>query len=85
MPTVLFIHGWRFFFYSNERNEPIHVHCKKAEKEAKFWLRVDEFEIVMALSYNMNSKDIRTVRQIIFQNFDLIVKEWNTFKKAQSL
>jgi hypothetical protein len=33
MPTVLYIMGWRFFFYADEGNEPIHIHCKKAEKE----------------------------------------------------
>jgi len=83
MPTVLLIHGWRFFFYSNERSEPIHIHCKKAEKECKFWIRPIEFEIEMAFAYNLNTKDIRTVRQIIFQNFDHIVKEWRIFKKDQ--
>ncbi|MCG6536745.1 MAG: DUF4160 domain-containing protein, partial [Syntrophales bacterium LBB04] len=29
MPTILLIMGWRLFFYANERNEPIHVHCRK--------------------------------------------------------
>jgi len=33
MPTILLIDGWRFFFYSNERNEPIHIRCQKGEKE----------------------------------------------------
>jgi len=28
MPTILFIQGWRLFFYSNERNEPVHVHVR---------------------------------------------------------
>ncbi|WP_337287832.1 DUF4160 domain-containing protein [Candidatus Methylomirabilis sp.] len=23
--------GWRFFFYANERNKPIHVHCRKGD------------------------------------------------------
>ena len=26
MPTILRKNGFRFFFYSNERNEPPHVH-----------------------------------------------------------
>jgi hypothetical protein len=29
MPTVLFILGWRFHFYANENNEPIHIHAEK--------------------------------------------------------
>jgi len=38
MPTILMILGWRFFFYANERNEPIHIHCRKGSAEAKFGL-----------------------------------------------
>ena len=55
MPTILLIFGWRFYFYSNENNEPIHIHVEKAEMEAKFWLDEDLFEISEAFSYNMNS------------------------------
>ncbi len=36
MPTVLRVDGFRFFFYSNEGNEPAHIHVQKAEKYAKF-------------------------------------------------
>ena len=38
MPTVLFINGIRFFFYSNENDEPIHIHVKKGDAEGKIWL-----------------------------------------------
>ena len=27
MPTILYVQGWRFHFFSNEGNEPIHVHA----------------------------------------------------------
>ncbi len=45
MPTILLIMGWRFFFYSNERNEPIHIHCRKGEKESKYWLDRKHFDV----------------------------------------
>jgi len=38
MPTILYIDGWRLFFYSNEKNEPPHIHCTKAGCDAKYWL-----------------------------------------------
>ncbi|MFG0317901.1 MAG: DUF2442 domain-containing protein [Planctomycetota bacterium JB042] len=38
MPTVLRIGSTRFFFYSNERDEPPHVHVERAGGVAKFWL-----------------------------------------------
>jgi hypothetical protein len=57
MPTILFVLGWRFFFYANEKNEPIHIHCQKAEMECKYWLDVENFILEEAYSYKMSSKD----------------------------
>jgi uncharacterized protein DUF4160 len=39
MPTLLRIEGFRFFFYSSERQEPPHVHVEKGDGEAKLWLQ----------------------------------------------
>jgi hypothetical protein len=33
---------FRFYFFSNEREEPAHIHVKAAEAEAKFWLDPNE-------------------------------------------
>jgi len=63
MPTILLILGWRFFFYANEGNEPIHIHCKKGDKECKFWLDSAAFDAEEAYSYNMNSADKRDVKR----------------------
>ena len=82
MPTILLVMGWRFFFYSNEKNEPIHIHCQKAEKECKYWLDVDKFDIEEAYSYNMNNKDKRDVKKIIFEYFEYIEKQWNKFHRG---
>ena len=38
MPEVLRVRGHRFFFWSNDRPEPPHIHVETAEKKAKFWL-----------------------------------------------
>ena len=76
MPTILQLFGWRFHFYTNERNEPIHIHAQKAEKECKYWLDVDEFAIREAFAHNMSPRDTRDVRKIIFEHFDYIVAEW---------
>jgi hypothetical protein len=31
MPTVLRIDGYRFFFFSNEGNEPVHIHVESGD------------------------------------------------------
>jgi hypothetical protein len=84
MPTILLILGWRFFFYANERNEPIHIHCQKGDAEAKYWLDVLAFEAVEAHAYGMSPADKRTVRSIIYQHFDYIVSEWNSFQERKN-
>lgn len=84
MPTILMILGWRVFFYSNEKNEPIHVHRPKGDAEAKYWIDVDGFEAIEAYAYNLSSADKRTVRKIIFQHFDYIVTEWNEFLETRT-
>lgn len=84
MPTILVLLGWRFFFYVNEGNEPLHVHCQKAESEAKYWLHADTFEVTEAHSYNMSPADKRTVRRIIFEHFDYIVAEWERWQEMKN-
>lgn len=37
MPTVLVHRGFRFYFFSNENNEPVHVHVEKGNASAKWW------------------------------------------------
>lgn len=81
MPTVLFIFGWRFFFYSNEGLEPIHIHAEKGDMECKFWLNVNEVEIREAFSHNMTPAAHREVKKIIYKHFDIIVDAWNEYFK----
>lgn len=61
----------------NESNEPIHVHCEKGEKDCKYWLDREDFEVEEAYTYNMNSRDKRDVKQIIFEHFELIEAAWD--------
>lgn len=84
MPTILVISGWRFFFYANEGDEPIHIHCRKGDADAKFWLDTDSFELVEAHAYNMSPRDKRAVRKIVFEHFDYIVAQWEEFQERKN-
>jgi hypothetical protein len=83
VPTVLLLLGWRFFFYANERGEPPHIHCRKGGAEAKYWLAPDAFEATEAFAYGMTPGDRRTVRKIIFENFDYLIDEWQKFQEGR--
>jgi len=83
MPTILVIFGWRLFFYANEGNEPIHVHCRKGEMDCKYWLNSETYELEEAFSFNLSSKDRREIRKIIFEHFDYIEEQWDEFQKGR--
>ena len=71
MPTVLRHQGFRFFFYSNEGSEPMHIHVEKGESIAKFWLEPVE----LASSYGFNATEINLLRK-------LVSTQQQTFKQA---
>jgi hypothetical protein len=82
MPTILLISGWRIFFYSNEGNEPMHIHAEKAEMECKFWIDEINYEIVEALSYSMNPVHKNQIRRILYEHLDYIISEWKNYFKV---
>ncbi len=79
MPTILRVRGWRVFFYSDEGQEPIHIHARKGGAECKLWLLVDDYDIDVAWSYNLNPALRREIRKIVFDHFELIVEEWDRY------
>jgi hypothetical protein len=72
MPTVLRIHGHRFFFFSNEGNEPSHIHVETAEKYAKFWLN----PVALAKSIGYNSKELGQLRELVEEHQNLFKEKW---------
>lgn len=74
MPTLLFIYGFRFFFYSNENNEPIHIHIEKANANGKVWL---EPNIEIAYMFGFSSKETKDIMEIIEVNYSQFKAKWN--------
>ena len=83
MPTILYILGWRLFFYANEGTEPMHIHCKKGGMECKFWLNSEDSDVIEAFSYGMKSRDKREIIKIIYEYFEYIEQEWSNFQKGK--
>lgn len=76
MPVVLRYKGFRFFFYSNEGSpkEPIHIHVRSADGEAKFWLRP---EVRVTTSLGFDAKTLRELGRVVEDNAALIEGAWN--------
>ena len=84
MPTVLQILGWRLYFYANEGNEPMHIHCRKGGAECKFWLRPEVFEIEEAYQYGLTPAMRRDIRKIIFEHLDVLAEAWFEWERQRN-
>ncbi len=76
MPVILRYKGYRFLFFSNEGDptEPLHIHVRKGERIAKFWI---EPTICLAESYGFNSSELNECVKVIEKNKKLIERCWN--------
>ena len=67
--------GFRFFFFSNERQEPPHIHVQAAENYAKLWLD----PVSLASSIGFTGPDLTRLRQIVNENSSFLMERWNEF------
>jgi hypothetical protein len=73
MPTVKNIPGpYRFFFYSFDCNEPMHVHVQRERMICKFWIQ----PVALARNQGFTAKELNTVREVITANRDRIMEAW---------
>ena len=75
MPTVLRSGPYRLFFFSGDRDEPVHVHVERDDKLAKFWLQ----PVRLQESGGFSRAELRKVQRLVTENLELLVGAWNDF------
>jgi hypothetical protein len=75
VPTVLRVAGYRFFFFSNERQEPAHIHVEQAERYAKFWL----VPTSLAANYGFRSSELSELQSLVEQHAPLFMEKWDEY------
>ena len=75
MPTVLRVAGYRFFLFSNERQEPAHIHVEHGASHAKFWLA----SATLAGSQGFRSAELSELRRLVEANRPLFQERWHEF------
>jgi hypothetical protein len=73
MPEAFRHEGFVFHFYSNEGNEPLHVHVRKAGGFAKFWLD----PVSLEYSQGMKPRDLARAEDLILEHIKLIREKWD--------
>lgn len=75
MPTV-FHHGpYRLFFYSSDRDEPLHVHVQREDRLAKFWLEL----VRLARSGGFGRQEIMDIQRIVADNQGRLMEAWHEY------
>lgn len=73
MATVLRVGRYRFVIYSNEGNEPPHIHVKADRDEAKFWLD----PIALAANYGFRAHELNEVERTIRERWAELMEAWH--------
>ena len=72
MPTILREGPFRFYFVSGDRVEPSHVHIRRDNAFAKFWLNLVELQN----SGSFSRAEIRRIRGIVERNQTVFLEAW---------
>ena len=73
MPTIFRWQAFRFHFYSNETQEPPHVHIRREPDSCKFWLEP------VSLAYNdgMKAHELTQLRKIVEERREEFLRRWH--------
>ena len=73
MPNIKGISGpYRFFFFSFECGEPVHVHVRRERAHCKFWLD----PVALASATGFSPQELNRIRKVILEHRLLIQEAW---------
>ena len=78
MPVILRYKNFRFYFFSNEANplEPVHIHVRSSDGEAKFWLIP---EVKLSRNDGFNARVLKELSEVVEQNKASFLEAWNDY------
>ena len=79
MPTVMRIKGFRFHFYSDESNEPPHIHVASSDGECKFWLD----PIILARNMGLKPHVVREIEKLVYKNREILKEKYYEFHRSR--
>jgi hypothetical protein len=75
MPTVLRESGYRFFFFSNENDEPPHIHDARAGNETELWIGL----VSLAANRGFASHEITRIARIVRERRGMPTAAWDEY------
>lgn len=75
MPTILQDGAYTFVFFSSDRSEPLHVHVKRHQKIAKFWLE----PISLAKNRDFAAHELRQIERLVIKHRTTLMEAWHEY------
>ena len=75
MPTLLRIGRWRFHFFSDEGQEPPHIHVDTGDGACKFWLA----PVQMASEHRVPQFELRRIAREVLARQGWLLERWYEF------
>ncbi len=75
MPTVLRVGPYEFFFFSDERQEPPHIHVERDEDDAKFWLG----PVRLAANHGFRRHELNRILALVIQHEAFLQEQWDAY------
>ena len=80
--------GYKIYFWSNENDEPIHIHISKGNptsNSTKIWLTKSGGTIVANNKSNVPMNDLKKILKGVNDNYFLILAKWRNYFEGQEL
>ena len=79
LPKLFMVSGYTVYFWSNENNEPLHVHIAKGKptpNATKIWLTKSGGCILASNGSKISNKELNELMEFISAQFFLICEKW---------
>ncbi len=75
MPIVQEIGPYRFIFVSPDRGEPAHIHVRRENMGAKFWLD----PVALERAGGFNRTELSRIAVHVLEHREVFLERWNEF------
>ena len=74
VPTVILnLRGYRLFFFSIDRGEPMHIHVARGRAYAKFWMQ----PLALVRSRHFRSHELNELARLLEEHREEIERKWH--------
>ena len=75
MPTVLRVRAYRFFIVSLDRSEPPHIHVRRENMVAKFWLE----PVALERAGGFSRWELNVIVKLVHEHGERLLRSWYEF------